>query len=182
MFCPNEQKAKQTFLKYLRIFDSFYLLLLGVGIGGIIACGAFAAPVVFKINEFIPAFSQSESGLIMGKIFVRLNAYLVFLMVVIAIYESIGLLTCNLKINSIYSKFWFLLGVFNITLIILFVYYYTPFILKPQNILSDEFVTMHKQSVLVFQALMFGLSLLFIWRAYALHYMQQISKRIGEVA
>ena len=63
-------------VKFFRIADVFYLLLLGIGIGGIIACGAFAAPVVFKIESFLPHITQYESGMIMGRIFMRLNVYL----------------------------------------------------------------------------------------------------------
>lgn len=164
-------------VRYLRLVDSFYLLLLGVGIGGIIACGAFAAPVVFSIHDFMPMITQSDSGVIMGRIFMRLNAYLVFLMIVIGLYEGFGFLSNIEKINPIYTKFWLLLGIFSITLIALFAFYYTPFILDPQNLFSDNFDSMHKQSVWVFKALMFCLSVLFIWRVYILHYIHQSVKK-----
>lgn len=164
-------------IRYLRLFDSFYLLLLGVGVGGIIACGAFAAPVVFGIHDFMPIVTQSDSGIIMGKIFMRLNAYLVFLMIVIALYEGVGFLSFIEKINPIYVKFWLLLGICSIALIALFAFYYTPFMLDPQNLFSENFDSMHKQSVWVFKALMFCLSVLFIWRAYILHYANQSIKK-----
>ena len=163
--------------RYILVFDSFYLLLLGVGIGGIIACGAFAAPIIFNIDEFIPTFSKMNSGLIMGKIFMRLNAYLTFLAIIMLMYEGFSFFAKILKLDILYSIFWLILGVFNITLIALFVYYYTPFILNTQNLLSDDFANMHEQSVLVFKALMFGLSVLFIWRAYLLHYVPQNYKK-----
>ena len=163
--------------RYMRIFDSFYLLLLGVGVGGIIACGAFAAPIIFNIDEFIPTFSKMDSGLVMGKIFVRLNAYLMFLAIIMALYEGFGFFAKILKLDILYSNFWLILGVFNIVLIALFVYYYTPFILDIQNLLSENFASMHEQSVWVFKALMFGLSVLLIWRAYLLHYVPQSPKK-----
>lgn len=165
-------------VKYLRLVDSFYLLLLGVGIGGIIACGAFAAPVVFGIHDFMPMITQSDSGIIMGKIFMRLNAYLVFLMIIIGLYEGFGFLSNVKKINLVYTKFWLLLGVCSIILIALFAFYYTPFILDSKNLFSENFDAMHKQSVWVFKALMFCLSVLFIWRIYMLHYAQQNKKNV----
>ncbi|MDY5185888.1 DUF4149 domain-containing protein [Helicobacter trogontum] len=163
--------------RYMRIFDSFYLLLLGVGVGGIIACGAFSAPIIFNIDRFIPSFSKMDSGLVMGKIFVRLNVYLVFLAIIIALYESFSFFARILKLKIVYSNFWPILGVLNIILIALFVYYYTPFILDIQNLSSDKFLSMHEQSVWVFKALMFTLSALFIWRLYLLHYVSQSIKK-----
>lgn len=158
--------------RYIRIIDSFYLLLLAVGIGAVVACGAFAAPVIFHINEFIPEITQLESGLIMGRIFVRLNSYLVILMVIMGLYESVCLYGGIVKKNIPYSLFWFLLAVINSICIALFAYYYTPFILDSANIASENFADMHAQSVLVFKILLFGLGMLFIWRAYILHYMR----------
>lgn len=160
-------------MRFLHLVDCFYLLLLGVGVGGIIACGAFAAPVVFSIHEFIPVITQGDSGMIMGRIFVKLNSYLIFLMMVMVLYEGFGFVSHLAKMNPIYTKFWFVLGVGSIVLIALFAFYYTPFILDPQNLLSDNFDAMHKQSVWVFKALMGCLSILFIWRVYVLHHSQQ---------
>lgn len=156
--------------RYLRILDSFYLLLLGVGVGGIVACGTFAAPVIFHIGDFIEGITQSESGLIMGRIFVRLNTYLLFLVVIMAAYEGLGVVCYLTKKEVRYMRAWAVLGVCNIALILLFAYYYTPFILDPQNLASEHFQSMHEQSVWVFKLLMLGLSILFIWRGYALHY------------
>lgn len=153
--------------KLFKIADLFYLLLIGIGVGCIIACGVFVAPVIFKINEFIPTFSQTESGLVMGKIFVKLNYFLMLLAIIIAIYETIGFLTA--KFNKNYTRLWIILGAFNIILIYLFAFYYTPFILDKNNIESEVFVTMHEQSVLVFKVLMLSLSILFIWRSYKIH-------------
>ena len=94
-----------------------------------------------------------------------------------ALYEGFSFFAKILKLDILYSNFWLILGVFNIVLIALFVYYYTPFILDTQNLLSDNFASMHEQSVWVFKALMFGLSVLLIWRAYLLHYVPQSPKK-----
>ncbi len=153
--------------RFFKIADLFYLLLIGVGVGCIVACGVFVAPIVFKIGDFITNFSQAESGIVMGKIFVRLNYFLIILAIVIAIYEI--LCFSGSKFSQYYSKLWLILGLFNIVLICLFVFYYTPFILDTNNLQSEDFVTMHSQSVLVFKILMFSLSVLFVWRAYKAH-------------
>ncbi len=150
-------------VKFFRIADVFYLLLLGIGIGGIIACGAFAAPVVFKIESFLPHITQYESGMIMGRIFMRLNVYLQILFVVIACYEIISAI-----LRQQYRKVWLIIGGINILCIALFVWYYTPFILNVENLASDNFSSMHAQSVWIFKILMFGLAIAFVWRAYSL--------------
>lgn len=163
-------------MRLLRIIDCFYLLLLGIGIGGIIACGAFAAPVVFtQIHEVLPDITQAQSGLIMGKIFMRLNVYLKILLFVMVIYEIFSLLYNYFKFSfHSYYKMWsvsafiLVLTLINAVCIGLFVWYYTPFILDVNNLIKDNFVAMHTQSVWVFKILMVSMSILFIWRIFRL--------------
>lgn len=152
-------------MRLIRIVDCFYLLLLGIGIGAIIACGVFVAPVIFKqVNEVIPNITNAESGIIMGKIFLRLNFYLQVFLVVMVVYEIISLVY-----NRLYCKIWTVLVFINAICIGLFVWYYTPFILDKNNLASDNFVVMHTQSVWVFKILMISMSILFVWRIYRIY-------------
>lgn len=153
--------------KFTRVFEPIYLLLLGVGVGAIIACGAFAAPVVFKMGEHLGMsdITQFEGGIIMGKIFMRLNSYLQILLVVIAFYELFSFLF--LRKSGAYSVFWLLLGVISIVCIALFVWYYSPFLLDSKNLVNrEDFMELHTQSRLISQILIVSLSILFVWRAY----------------
>lgn len=153
---------------FFRIIDSLYLLLLGIGIGGIIACGMFAAPVIFHATDFISqdaanVFDTADSGQIMGNIFLRLNYYLQVLLVAIILYELF---------SSFYAsrlgKIWLLFAILNVACIALFVWHYTPFILDSNSLQSDNFESMHSQSVLVFKILLISLIIVFIGRAYKL--------------
>ncbi|RDU58835.1 DUF4149 domain-containing protein [Helicobacter sp. MIT 14-3879] len=153
----------------IRIMDSLYLLFLSIGIGGIIACGAFAAPIIFHAQDFISQevanlFTNTDSGQIMGQIFLRLNGYLLILLVIIVVYELL-----SLKFNPNYSKVWLILGLISAVCIVLFAWYYTPFILNKENLQSDNFHSMHEQSVWVFKILTMSLSILLVWRGYKLH-------------
>ncbi|WP_244910960.1 DUF4149 domain-containing protein [Helicobacter aurati] len=154
--------------KILRIIDSLYLLLLGIGIGGIIACGMFAAPIIFHATDFISeqaasAFSNIDSGQIMGQIFLRLNYYLQVLLVAIIAYELFHVIS-----NHHYARIWLIFGFINVVCIALFVWYYTPFILDKENLRADNFQAMHAQSVWVSKILLINLSVVFIGRAYTL--------------
>lgn len=150
--------------KFFRIAEPIYLLLLGVGIGAIIACGAFAAPVVFHMKDFIEGTTQFDSGIVMGKIFMRLNAYLRILFIVICIYEILSFLF--LRRVGVYSIFWLILAIINATCIALFVWYYSPFLNDINSLADSDFTKIHSQSVLIFKILMASLSITFIWRVY----------------
>lgn len=152
-----------------KIIDCIYLLLLGVGVGAIIACGAFTAPIVFNMASFTSQeasqiLTVADSGQVMGQIFLRLNTYLIILLVLMPAYEI-----ASLVYRPQYPKLWLLLALFAAGGIGLFAWFYTPFILDASNLESENFDSMHKQSVWVFQAIMISLSLLFIGRAYSLH-------------
>ncbi|RDU65977.1 DUF4149 domain-containing protein [Helicobacter didelphidarum] len=149
--------------KFFRIIDPLYILLLGIGIGGIIACGAFAAPVVFRIGDMIPGLGPYEGGMIMGGIFVRLNMYLLILLLAIIIYELLSFIYLR---KTIYSILLLLVGIISSVCIALFVWYYTPFILNPENLVSENFSSMHEQSVLCFKILMVCLAILLVSRSY----------------
>ena len=150
--------------KFFRVFEPFYLLMLGIGVGGIVACGAFAAPVVFNMKDIVAGTSVLDSGVVMSMIFMRLNGFLQGLLALIAVYEIASFIF--LRRSDRYSILWLILGVLSVIFISLFVWYYTPFIANIENLASENFKSMHEQSVVVFKALMASLSVLFIFRIY----------------
>lgn len=156
-----------NFYKTFRVLDSVYLWLLGIGVGCIVACGMFAAPIIFKASNLIPALSVSDSGLIMGNIFLKCNAFFNILAVVIIVYEAISFSLCKAFAHSNQRRLWFVLGGISVIMIFLFTLYYTPFIMDAQsagNLGTPEFDSMHKQSEYTFKILLVSLSALMIWR------------------
>ena len=76
--------------RILDISRAFYLLVLGISAGAIIATGALSAPVIFNMDSILGlGISNAESGLVMGNIFSRLNYVLLALMIVMIIYEIV---------------------------------------------------------------------------------------------
>lgn len=153
--------------RVFRITDSLYLWLLGIGIGCIVACGMFVAPSVFRASSFLPHLTITDSGMLMAQIFLKCNMFLNFLAGIIIIYEAITFLTAKRFKHSIQRRAWSLIGWISVCMIALFTLYYTPSILDFQATLQTgtaEFDSMHRQSELVFKALLFALSGLMIWR------------------
>lgn len=146
-------------------FLAFYLLLIGVTLGAIIACGVFSAPAIFRASMIVPNLEITlfQSGILMTSIFTKLNFLLNLLAVFILFYEILSMRISGAKIAPI-------LGLCSLILIFLFTLYYTPYILQAQSlgeeaIANHAFDAMHTQSVYVFKALMVSLLLLFIIRA-----------------
>ena len=149
-----------------RTLDAFYVFLLSIGVGCIMT-SAFAAAAIFGAANSVPALSASDSGLIMGQIFLKCNNYFNFLAIVIIVYELAGFVFAKQFACSAQRRFWLLLGGINVILIFLFTRYYTPFIMEAQaqgTINNDAFSSMHKQSELVFKILLFTLSISALWR------------------
>ncbi len=101
--------------KTFRILDSVYGLMLGIGVGCIVAC-AFAAATIFGASSFLPELSIGDSGLLMGKIFEKCNVYFNVLALVIIIYELATFFTARLFSNSTQRQLWLLLGGINVIL------------------------------------------------------------------
>lgn len=106
-----------------------YLLLLGILGGSLIILGAIVAPIVFKASSILPELNLTlfESGKLMSQIFVRFNFLLGAIGFVVLLYEII---------SFIYSKrslVYLILGVAIGALCLLFVFYYTPYILNAQK-------------------------------------------------
>ena len=151
-----------TMTRILDISRAFYLLVLGISAGAIIATGALSAPVIFNMDSILGlGISNAESGLVMGNIFSRLNYVLLALMIVMIIYEIVCVFA-----KSSYRIPCLILLIINIVCILLFVFYYSPFLLNQENLADENFDLAHKQSVLVFKILMTTLMLSFLCHAF----------------
>ena len=155
------QKVKPAIL-------SLYLAFIGLAFGATIAAGAFSAPVIFRAPMYVNDLNISilQSGILMTAIFLKLNFLLNILAFCIIFFEIINLRTNSAKIAPIF-------GLLSVILIFLFTLYYTPIILDAQSlgesgIQNAEFDAVHKQSVIVFKALIFTLFALFVSRLYPL--------------
>lgn len=152
--------------KIFRVCDGVYLLLLGIGVGCIIT-SAFAAATIFSAGSYVEHLTIADSGAIMAQIFIKCNYYFNILAIVIIVYELMTFFSANAFANANQRRLWCLVGGVNVILIFLFTLYYTPFILEAQatnNLGTDAFASMHKQSEVVFKILLFTLSAHTIWR------------------
>ncbi|GAA9890827.1 DUF4149 domain-containing protein [Helicobacter pylori] len=141
------------------------MLLLGILGGSLITLGMMVAPIVFKAPSILPEFNLTlfESGKLMSQIIVRFNFLLGAIGFVVLLYEII---------SFIYSKrslVYLILGVAIGALCLLFVFYYTPYILNAQKvgeaaIQSAEFARSHAQSEWLFKELFVLVCALFFWR------------------
>lgn len=154
---------------------SLYLLCLGTIIGGIIACGALSAPVIFNASQYLATLEITDitryaSGILMTEIFVRFNYLLNAMAIFILVYELLAF-----NISSKKSLFLLGIGIFSVVLIFLFTMYYTPAIIAAQvdgaaATATDEFGSLHTQSEMIFQILLISLSASFLWRVYLLRF------------
>ncbi|WQS43275.1 DUF4149 domain-containing protein [Helicobacter pylori] len=144
-----------------------YLLLLGILGGSLITLRMMVAPIVFKAPSILPEFNLTlfESGKLMSQIIVRFNFLL----------GAIGfvVLLCEI-ISFIYSKrslVYLILGVAIGALCLLFVFYYTPYILNAQKVgevafQSAEFARSHAQIEWLFKELLVLVCALFFLRLF----------------
>ncbi|RAX54971.1 hypothetical protein CCY99_02195 [Helicobacter sp. 16-1353] len=150
---------------FINSINAFYNWILGLSIGAIIASGAFVAPVIFRASNFGVELDLAQSGILMTAIFLKLNALLLFVAFIIAVYEIFSLrLSSHTRIQK---AILFVSGGISVVCILLFALYYTPFILESQElgtIATSEFNAMHKQSEFVFNVLFFALSINLIYR------------------
>ncbi|GAA8347060.1 DUF4149 domain-containing protein [Helicobacter pylori] len=144
-----------------------YLLLLGILGGSLIILGAIVAPIVFKASSILPELNLTpfESGKLMAQIFVRFNYVLGAIGFVVSLYEIISFIYYKR------SLVYLILGVAIGALCLLFVFYYTPYILNAQKageaaIQSAEFARSHAQSEWLFKELFVLVCALFFWRLF----------------
>lgn len=162
----------------IQLFASFfYLFLLGLGVGAMICAGVFSAPAIFRASSIVEGLEITlfQSGVLMTSIFVKLNFLLVALGVIIFIYEIFSFFKYKNKLSVLF-------GAISIVLIYLFAFYYTPFVIDTQKLGEDGIATLifdkiHKESVLVFKALLLCLFALFIANVFKIiHLLQRYLK------
>ncbi|WP_033761303.1 DUF4149 domain-containing protein [Helicobacter pylori] len=151
----------------LKISLGVYLLILGILGGSLIILGAIVAPIVFKASSILPELNLTpfESGKLMSQIIVRFNFLLGAIGFVVLLYEII---------SFIYDKrslVYLILGVAIGALCLLFVFYYTPYILNAQKvgeaaIQNAEFARSHAQSEWLFKELLVLVCALFFLRLF----------------
>ncbi len=135
-----------------------YILTLSMAIGMILLAGVVVAPVIFNGNDFLGAnvLSRYQSGILMTQVFIKLNYFLGFTAFYVFLMEGydykIG------KRDTVLLSFSFLV----ITTVLLFLFYYTPYILEAQRLGAEvtktpEFESMHKGSELDFKIMLFAL-------------------------
>ncbi|WP_104578292.1 DUF4149 domain-containing protein [Helicobacter felis] len=145
---------------FLRFWHVLILLGLGMGVGVVFFAGAGVAPIIFKSG----LLSQGDAGVLMGRIFVRANAFLNALGVLL------GLDSLYLLLKRSRQSLLALSGLLSTALIALFSFYYTPHILHAQAIgatTTQAFAQMHAQSEILFKVLLVLLCANFIghvWR------------------
>ena len=145
-------------------FTIFYLLMLGFACGVILSLGVLSAPVIFRDAPIISqgAIDAFQAGQIMTEIFVRASYVLLFVAILIAIYEILS--------TTIHSQKRFLIfGAIAIAAILLFVLYYLPAIIEVQKqgeefLANSNFHALHQQSVWVFYIAFYALIALFASR------------------
>lgn len=178
MIAPIISKGLTTMKIFTSCITSLYLLCLGTIIGGIIACGALVAPVIFNASQYLAAIEIADpsgitryaSGILMTEIFARFNYLLNAMAIFILVYELLAF-----NISSKKSLFLLGIGIFSVVLIFLFTMYYTPAIIAAQvdgaaATATDEFGSLHTQSEMIFQILLISLSASFLWRVYLLRF------------
>lgn len=158
---------KESFKVFLH---TIYLWILGISIGAIITCGMFVAPIVFNAYSFLPdlGITQYDSGILMTQVFLKLNTLLNITAIIILVYE---LLAFNISKKT--SFFPLGISTFNVILIFLFSFYFTPKIVEAQKqgaaaTATPEFATTHLQSEYTFKILLITLTLGFFIRVFLL--------------
>jgi len=138
----------------MRSIMVIYVVMLGIAIGVEIAAGAFIAPVIFFPQKYLGegVLTHFQSGILMTQIFLKSNMLLGLVAFYGIIFEVIAWITKQnkdvLSLSLSFSGF---------ILTVLFLFYYTPFIVDAQRALTTEsevFFKMHKESELVMKSLM----------------------------
>lgn len=147
-----------------RGIDSAYLLLLGVCVGAMVACGMMSAPIIFRAGEILSMpISVEQSGILMGLIFQKLSILLYIVGIIIFVFE---LFAARLFRTS--GVLVMLSAGVSIMMILLFNLYYMPYILNVTDTQAPEFESMHAQSVIVFKILVVSLATLFVAKSFKL--------------
>ncbi|AJC84377.1 DUF4149 domain-containing membrane protein [Campylobacter peloridis] len=145
---------------------AIYLFLLASLIGIEISIGAFLAPTIFYPEKFIGegVLSHFQSGLLMTNIFIQFGYALLGVSVLSVIIEIFSFKNKDLGFKINFSKF--MLSLIILALSLLFVFYFTAYVLNAQSLgeeatKTEEFVKIHGTSEVVMKIIMFSQVILF---------------------
>lgn len=143
-----------------------YLFLIAFLVGIEISIGVFLAPVIFNPGDIIGVgvLSKFQSGQLMSRIFIKFGYVLMIISIISFLFELV-----NLKNRAqIFAKKFslFMLSSINLALALIFVFYFTDYILKAQEIgilaiETTEFASIHKASEVAMKIMIFAQTILF---------------------
>lgn len=153
----------------MKQITNIYLFLIASIVGVELSAGILVAPVIFGADKFIGegVLSHFQSGQLMTQVFLGYNKALIFVSVFAFLYEIINLI--KNKTESFRPKFSaFMLSLLILGLALLFVFYFTAYILvaqAAQTTGSDEFMSVHKASEMTMKIMVLAQIALFFIRA-----------------
>ncbi|MBE0494785.1 MAG: DUF4149 domain-containing protein [Campylobacterales bacterium] len=140
-----------------------YMLSVGAMVGVELAVGLMMAPVIFNPSLFLGegVLSHYQSGILMTQVFLRFNMALLIVTLFGALYEVVAFK------QGRGDKWAFGATVIVVYAAMMFIFYYTPFIVEaqavgPEATQTDVFASMHKGSewmvkvLLMAQVVVFG--------------------------
>ncbi|WP_291952756.1 DUF4149 domain-containing protein [Campylobacter sp.] len=143
-----------------------YLFLLASLIGIEISIGVFLAPTIFYPEKFIGEgiLTHFQSGLLMTNIFVKFGYVLLGVSIISILIEIFSFKNKNYTFKINFSKF--MLSLIILALSLLFVFYFSAYILQAQTLgekatQTQEFVKIHNASEIVMKIIMFSQFALF---------------------
>ena len=151
----------------MRAIFSIYIFIIAALIGIELSLGALVAPVVFFPQQIIGegVLSHFQSGQLMSEIFARYGGILIAVSVICLVFEMINF--NNNKSQSFRLRLsTLMLTLVNIILALLFVLYFTDYVINAQKIgaeatMTPEFAQIHAASewcmnlIIVFQTVLF---------------------------
>ena len=151
----------------MRAIFSIYIFIIAALIGIELSLGALVAPVVFFPQQIIGegVLSHFQSGQLMSEIFARYGGILIAVSIICLVFEMINF--NNNKSQSFRLRLsTLMLTLINIILALLFVLYFTDYVISAQKIgagatMTPEFAQIHAASewcmklIIVFQTVLF---------------------------
>ena len=151
----------------MRAIFSIYIFIIAALIGIELSLGALVAPVVFFPQQIIGdgVLSHFQSGKLMSEIFVKYGGILIAVSIICLVFEMINF--NNNKSQSFRLRLsTLMLTLVNIILALLFVLYFTDYVINAQKIgteatMAPEFAQIHAASewcmklIIVFQTVLF---------------------------
>lgn len=146
-----------------------YFIVLGSVIGIEVAIGALLAPVIFFPAQFLGegVLTHYQSGILMTQVFLKYNLILLLSIIIAWAYEAYAYKIGKKDVAT------FLLLMFVTSCALIFVLYFTPFILNAQKSGAEmtqtaEFAKIHSWSEIDMKVLMLAQIGLFVRRFWIL--------------